>query len=403
MKQSKLFLLPILLVAALTGCKKESGSGVKITIWEDDSNISMVKELCDEFIADYRRTYPDSPKITVEILEHQEKSAISDLASGIAESGEGPDIAAVTHDTIASGVGNQIVAPAMFADSVKARMTAQAVNAVTYEDVVYGYPITAESMTVMYDKRQISAAQLESLATLLASGKKLGFQLRGDNAGYYQYGLYTDSVLFGADGKDPHSVEIATTQTVENVTNFYNTYKGCFEDALPEVAYNYISSGRVAGIITTPFMLESMKNLLGDNLGVAKLPRIAEGVEMRPFSGYKAYVVSKYSKNAAIAHALCNYITDYDAQAYRLFKKGYLPACPLDATEEIAELVAASETATVYAASLANSIVMPNIPEMSNFWIPMNNASTYFYEASSLSAATVTSKLNEVKQSLLGN
>ncbi len=399
---NKLFFLPMLAMLA-TGCKTSSSSSITITIWEDESNVEMVEELANEFITEYRKVYENTPKINLEIIEQAEKSAIEEMTRGIAESGNGPDIAAVTHDTIASGVYNKVLAPASFSDALANRMTDEAMNAVTVDDAVYGYPITAESATIMYDSSKVTADELASFDTLLASGKKLSWTLTGDNGGYYTWGLYTDSVLFGSDGKDATSVDIGTSNSCANVLSFFKDYLNCFIDEEPEDAISSIEAGRTVGVVTSPFMLSSMKNSLGSNLKLAKLPTI-NGESLRPFSGYKAYVVSKYSKNAALAQELCNYITSYDANYYRLKKAGYLPAVALDATEEIAAEIASSEEASVFAESLDDSMVMPNISEMANFWKPMNNASTYFKNnASSLDSSTVESKLDEVTSTLLGN
>lgn len=401
MRKSKLWMVPCLVLPVLAGCGGTSSANeVVIKIWEDESNIETVKALANDFITSYKKVYHDAPDIVLEFTAKSEKVAIEEMGT-VSESGEGPDIAAVTHDTIASGVDLKLVAPVAFSEEMKSRMTEEALNAVTYNETIYGYPITAESMTVMYDKTQISAAELVSFEALKASGKKIGLQLTGDNGGYYTYGLYTDSVLFGEDGKDPETVNIATSKSIENVTNFYSSYLDCFEDASPEVALNYVTANRIAGVITTPFLLNSMKEALGNKLAIAKLPTLG-GEELRPFSGYKAYVVSRYSKNGAIAQALCEYLTNYDSQAVRLIDKGYLPASPLDATQDFIDAMDASEEAKVFADSLKLSTVMPNIPEMSRFWSPMNSASTNFIrENSSLTKETVQSVLKEVTNTIL--
>jgi arabinogalactan oligomer/maltooligosaccharide transport system substrate-binding protein len=401
MRKSKLWMIPCLVLPVLAGCGGTSSADeVVIKIWEDESNIETVKALANDFITSYKKVYHDAPDIVLEFTAKSEKVAIEEMGT-VAEAGEGPDIAAVTHDTIASGVDLQLVAPVAFQEEMKSRMTDEAINAVTYNETIYGYPITAESMTVMYDKTQITAAELESFESLKASGKKIGLQLTGDNGGYYTYGLYTDAVLFGEDGKDPNDVNIATEKSIENVTNFYQNYLSCFEDASPEVALNYVTANRIAGVITTPFLLNSMKEALGDNLAIAKLPKL-DGEELRPFSGYKAYVVSRYSKNGAIAQALCEYLTNYDSQAVRLIDKGYLPASPLNATEDFIEAIEASEEASTFADSLALSTVMPNIPEMSRFWSPMNSASTNFIrESATLTKASVEASLKEVTNTIL--
>ena len=404
MKKSLLAALPLLAIA-LTGCdrgRSGSSSSVTLTIWEDASNIEKVKEIAKEFVAQYKATYPEAPKIEFKYVEQTEKSAVEKMNT-VASTGNGPDIAAVTHDTIASGVDNKVIAPATYADGVKSRMTEEALNAVTYDDTVYGYPITAESQTIMYDSTKVSASELASLEALKASGKKLSWNVTGDNGGYYSWGLCNDSVLFGASGKDASDVDIAKPNAVKNVTDFFKNYLGNIVDETPENGVASVQNGVTVGVVTSPFLLKSMQNAIGENLKLAKLPTIG-GQELRPFSGYKAYVVSRYSKNPSIAQEFCNYLTSVDSNEYRLSEAGYLPAVPLDANEGIKELVKNDENAKVYAQSLELSMVMPNIPEMNNFWKPMNNANSGFKkDSATLTESVVQSKLNEVTTTLLGN
>lgn len=402
MKKSRIIFLPIVACSLLAGCSKKasSSSEITLTIYEDESNVEVVKTLADQFLSEYRNEYTMANKINIEVVKQPEKSAIEKLASGVAESGKGPDIAAVTHDTIARGVTSRIVSKAMFAEDMKQRMTPDALNAVTYDGEVYGYPITAESLTIMYDKTQVSTTELASWEALKASGKKLSMQLTGDDGGYYTWGFCNDSVLFGEDGKDKNQVNIGTTKAVANMTNFFKNYKDSVIDAAPETGLNHVVSKRVVGVVTSPFLLASMKNALGNNLALAKMPTL-NGEEMRPFSGYKAYVVSRYSKNAALAHAFCNYMTTAQSNAYRLAQKGYLPAVPLDASQDIRDLIATNKEASVFAESLRNSMVMPNIPETANLWAKMNNATTFFSNNSTtLTEEVVKQKLDEVTQAI---
>lgn len=394
-----LLLLPLLAIA-LTGCNGGGSSEITLNIWEDESNVDMVKELAEEFLGNYRKTYPNSPKINLVFTKQSEKSAIEEMTRGIAESGNGPDIAAVTHDTIVTGVYSKVLAPASYDQALAYRMSKEAMNAVTVDETVYGYPITAESTTIMYDSDKISAENL-TFDYLLEHNLKLSWDVTTDG-GYYTFGLCTDSVLFGEDGKDATDVDIATPNACKNMLDFFTKYRAIIQDEPAENAIASIQAGRSVGVISSPFMLNSMKNAFGNKLKLAVLPKM-NGEDMRPFSGYKAYVVSKYSNHGSLAQELCNYLTSYDANLFRLRKAGYLPAVPLDATEEIAAAVNNNEFAKVYAESLGHSIVMPSLNEMSIFWQKMNNATTYFYNnGSTLNLLTVTSKLNEVTQNIKG-
>lgn len=402
MKKNLITLTLVPLMLTLAGCANNSSNEITITIWEDESNIEMVKTLTDEYLTKYKANYPDAATLKIVFEEQTEKSAVEKMST-VAAAGQGPDIAAITHDTIAAGVADKLLAPVSYDQALTYRMSKEAMNAVTYNGVVYGYPITAESMSIMYDKRKISAEELSSFDKLLASEKKIAWQMTGDDAGYYTSGLYTDAVIFGEDGKDSTKVNLATSKAVDNVYSFFHDYGSCFIDATPEAAVSYVSNGTagVVALMSSPFILSSMKTALGDNLGIAKLPTI-NGESQRPFSGYKAYAVSRYSKNGVIAQDICNFLTSYDSMNWRLVKAGYLPACPLDATEDIKESISESDEAQIFASSLADSFTMPNIPKMQDYWRPMNNATTKFWnEKDSLTKDAVKSALEDASKTLL--
>ena len=400
MKTKRLVLLPLLATSMLAGCNGGASSNeIQLLIWEDESNVEVVKELAEEWVGQYKKAYPATPKISIKVNKQPEKSAVEQMQLH-AKTGHGPDIAAVTHDSIAKGVADNILAPATFVDEIGRTSTEAAVNAVSYNDTVYGYPITAESMVIMYNKEKVdNPSKLASFQSIKENGIKLGLAMTGDDGGYYTWGLYTDAELFGEDGKDPTSVRLAQEHSIANVQKFYSEYKDSFVDNKPEINLSLVKRAQngIDGIISAPYMYADMKNALGDQLGVAVLPTINDEAE-RPFSGYKAYCVSAYSPNAALAHLLAKHLTSLDAQAYRLAQKGYLPAAELDASEDIAQLIENSAEAKVFAESLEHSRVMPNIPNISKFWQYMNQASTYFLEkGSALTTAEVTAKLQETE------
>ena len=407
MKTIKLGLLSLLVAPMLAGCGGGS-DGITLTIWEDESNLKVVAKLAQDWVDEYHIQYPLAPKITVNVTKQTEKSAIEKMGQQ-ASTGHGPDIAAVTHDTISSGVSNKLLAPVRFADEVKERSTEKALDAVSVEEMVYAYPITAESMVLMYDAGQVDdVSKLASFESIKANNLKIGLQLTGDDGGYYSFGLYTDSVLFGENGKDPRIVDIATPNSINNVLTFYRDYvkkdeSNVIYDYTPNNNLVHVKAGRIQGLVATPYMLAAMKNSLGESFKIAPLPTI-NGQELRPFSGYKAYVVSRYSTQGALAQELANYLTSEESQAYRLQQLGYLPACHLEGNEDIEYLIENDPNAQVFKDMLSKSILMPAIPEMSNFWIPMNNASTAFKNAGDgLTEETVRSNLDSVTNKLLGN
>lgn len=394
MKYFKKLLLPVsvlLSVSILSSCGGKS-EGITLTVWEDESNIETLKTLADEFVRTYKTNYPLAETVTIKFVAQSEKSAIEKLIT-VGPTGNGPDVLAITHDTIASGVKSGVIAEASYYSELQNRMSDGAMNAVTYNNKVYGYPITAESMTLMYDNTQLSTTDVVSFESLLASGKKIALDMQVDGA-YYCWGLCTDSVLFGENGKDSKTVDISTTKTLNNWVSFLNDYSGCVSSMIPESSLSLLSSKQIAGVITSPFMYSSIVDALGNgNVGLAALPTI-NGENERPFSGYKAYAVNKYTKNPTLAQEFANFMVSDDAQTWRLSKKSYLPTVKTYTTdmEEILENSENKAHLNAFRTSLSQSITMPNIEQMSNFWKPMNNAVNTLWSNKTTKTDTATVK-----------
>lgn len=403
MKKKSLTLLvsSIALLSTLAGCSSGGGntgdSKITIEVWEDQSNISMLQSVANDFIANYKENYPLAPEIEIKFTEQSEKSAIEKLTT-VASTGNGADVLAITHDTIPNGVKAGLIDEVYYGAELEERVSDNALSAATYNGKIYGYPIVSESMVLMYDKTKLSASDVVSFDTIKASGKKVALDLQNDG-GYYSFGFCSDSILFGEDGKDKNSVNIGTTQSVANWVYFINNDKDAVASATPEAAVSLLEVGTVAGIISTPFIYNDVVNVLGaDNVGIAVLPQI-NGVSERPLSGYKCYAVNKYSKHPELAQALANYLTQDSAQEIRMYQRSYLPVAKTY-TADMNDMLEGSAVLQGFKASLDQSIPMPNIDEMTNFWKPMNNAVNALWNATSATTESVKAILDEVTSTL---
>lgn len=377
MKRRLSFLLVVVIVLglfAVSGCTKESTNSsdkITITIWEDESNEQVVKTLCEYFLADYYQKYPLAPKIEIKIIAQAEASAVEGLQTA-GPAGNGPDIFAFVHDTLGTAVNAGLIAENINAEKLETIQSQDALDAFTFEGVLYGYPITAESLTVMYDKSKITAEELSSFDSIKNANKKLAWTVSNTNSGYYPFGLFTDSVLFGEDGTSKDIIDLDTTKTVDNLYSFYKDYSGVIENATVNEGFSLLQTGEVAGIISSPYLWADVKNALGENAAIAVLPSI-NGENQRPFSGYKGYGVNRYSKNPTIAHMLADYLSGEEAQYLRLVEKEYLPTISSD---RIDNYISKSLSLQVFKQSLNNSITMPNILKMGSYWSPMQDVMT---------------------------
>ena len=391
------------LLVGMTGMLLSCGGGtvsnkVTLTIWEDDTNIEMLSVVAEEFGAWYAEAYPLAPKVEVTFVPESEGKSVSNLILD-GPSGNGPDIIAFVHDTLGTAVNNGLLDEVPFTSEIASKNTSESVSAFTYDDVLYAYPYVAESITVMYDSSKLNLSDLASFETLLASGKKMALTTSGDGSAYYTFGLLSDAVLFGADGTDSTDLNLATEQSVNNVYSFLHNYRSVITDTDPDTALSLLGTGEVAAVVTSPYLWSSVKTNLGANAALATLPMI-DGIDQRPFSGFKGYGVSKYSKNPTIAHLFAHYLTTEDSQYFRFHEKGYLPTYV--GSSRIDAAITADSEASVFKASLLKSIPMPNILAMADFWSPMQDACTQLWnEKDTITLAGVQTILEDSTTAIL--
>jgi len=366
--------LALALSALLVSC---GGNGtaneIDILIWEDVNNHELITDLFANYQSIYRQNYPDGPALKLTLQEEQESKAVSDLLLQ-GPSGEGPDIFAFVHDTLASAITNELIGEAMFSAEVINNHSVDSVAAFTYNNKLYGYPITAESQTLMYDKRKLDANDVTSFENILAKGEKIVLDVADtDSSGYYMFSFLTDADLFGENGTTPNSFNLDGPLGAENLTKLTKDLRGAITKGTPDSSLAIISVGEASAVVSSPYLWPLFKRSVGvENAGIAVIPSVNNNAA-RPFSGYKGYGVSRYAKHPHIAHDIARYLSSETAQRLRFARLGILPTFVSD---EIENAVSKSDEASVFQTALDASIVMPNITQMGSFWAPANDAMT---------------------------
>ena len=106
------------------------------------------------------------------------------------------------------------------------------------------------------------------------------------------------------------------------------------------------------------------------NYGVGLIPQF-DGNAATPFVGVRGAMVSSFSVKQVLAQS---FILDFFATV-EVQQSMYEADPRLPATKSLFAVVeAADPVAAVFAASAANGIPMPNIPEMGNVWGPLGDA-----------------------------
>ena len=371
-------------VLALTGCSKKEGASVKksnekvvLTVWESLQGP-------DEFIRQAGDAYSKShPNVEIKFVNVE----LGDAAGQIAldgPAGVGPDIFAAPHDKLGELVNGGHILPTVNADAVKQAVLGACSQALTYDGKMYGYPISAETYALFYNKDLISESDVPKTWDDLAkwtkafnaknSGKR-GFVMDVGN-GYYTI-LFTTAGgnrLFGTSGTDTSSSYLNTANAVNGMKLFQS-----LKDVLNVPAADLdtgncdaaFQGGNAAMHITGPWNIKNFKDA-GLNFGVAPLPALpGDKNPASSFSGTRAMFVSAYSDYPAEAADFAQFLISASMQQLRFDLTGAMPS--IDTPVSNPYIVG-------FLKQLDYAFPMPSIPEMAKFWETMGNTSKNIWD-----------------------
>lgn len=260
-----------------------------------------------------------------------------------------------------------------YLEQVQNDVSATYVNTVTYTDGgVYGFPMACNTWFMYYNKEVYTEEDVTSLEAMLEKGV-VAFPM---TTGWYtgSFFMANGGELFGESGVDAaagiqfggENGYAAAAKMVELMANpnFKNDADGLGNAGLKD--------GTVAAYFSGDWDYAGLYEVLGDNLGAVQLPTVQIGentVSMKAFAGSKAVGVNPNASNQKAAMELASFLASADSQLSRFELRNITPAVTaLAETEQ----VQASMIAVAQSAVMANtSMVQPSIPEMGNYWTPI--------------------------------
>lgn len=384
-------LIPALLLSSCGG--KKAAKSVNLKVWESDKGP-------DKFIQEAGAAYTKAnPNVTVEYV-HVE---LGDAAGQIAldgPAGVGPDLFAAPHDKLGELVNSGHVAPTVNPDKVKKQVLGACGQALTYEGKMYGYPVSAETYALFYNKDLIAEKDVPKTWEDLekwtkefnaANPGKYGFIMDVGNS-YYTI-LFTTSSgnrLFGPSGTDTTSTNINSDASIKGM-EFFQTLRSTLDvpaaDVTTSMADAAFSSGKAAMHITGPWNIKPFVDA-GINFGVAALPALPGDTKpCASFSGTRAMFVSAYSENVEEASKFAEFLLTDEMQQLRFALTGAMPSINTKVD---------SPYIPGFLEQLDYAFPMPSIPQMGSFWEAMGNASKNIWDG-----ADVKKELDAANKSIL--
>lgn len=381
---------------AFTGCSKKAKKSEKITltVWE-----SLLGP--DEFIKQAGAKYTEShPNVEIKFVNVELGDSTGQISLD-GPAGVGADLFAAPHDKLGELVNGGHVAPTANADVVAKEVLGACSKALTYEGKMYGYPVSAETYALFYNKDLIAEKDVPKTWDALAkwvvdfnkkNPDKRGFIMDVGNA-YYSIVFTTENGnrVFGSTGADTSTTYLNNDDAV-NGMKFFQSLRSALNVPAADLSTGAcdaaFQSGQAAMHITGPWNVKNFVDA-GLNFGVAPLPSLpGDKVPAPSFSGTRAMFVSSYSDHPEEAADFAQFLISPAMQQLRFDITGAMPAINVKVS---------SEYIGGFLQQLDYAFPMPSVPQMSAFWEAFGNASKNIWDG-----ADVKKELDACNATILG-
>ncbi len=337
-----------------------------IRIWADEQRAPVLSDLAEDFLAEY------GVELVVENI-----SGIRDQFAVAAPAGEGPDIIIVAHDQAPALIASGLVAPVDLGEK-EGDFVQEALDAFTYEGVLYGMPYATENLGFFYNTDYVEEPPTtwegvkEISQELIDAGTiQFGIVLAGTSYDAYPWMTSQGGYIFGLDENgdyDPMDVGVGSEGMIkfgEMALEWVEA--GILSDNTDNAtAKSMFTNGDVAFFMNGPWELNNLREA-GTPYAITKFP---DGGE--PFMGVQGFLINAFSENILLAQA---FLTEFVATEDTMLAfvendprvPAYKPALDKLDDPDLLAIAAAGE----------NAQPMPAIPEMGKVWGDWGNALTF--------------------------
>lgn len=342
-----------------------------ITIWHgwEGSYLDTKKAIFDAYTAKY-------PNVKIELVH---KPKLLDAVTAAVPAGQGPDIIAWVDDWVGKMAKLEIIKPLddqVSKDWLSSTYSKPAVEAVTFDNHIYGIPETVEAISLIYNKKLVQESDIPK-----TSDDLLTFAKTYQQAHPGQYGIvwnaFNDAYfqapwVYGFGGfyvKADGTVGLKE-QGTKNAVKFIDSFKSVLPGK-PDygVADQLFKDGKAAMIINGPWSVADYGKT-GVDYGITTLPTISStGKPAAPFVGVKTMMVSANAKNVPLAVDILQWFSNKDNQVKEALDNKEIPS-------NLAALadpqVKAIPQVSAFGAQVSNGVPLPNTPFMTALWDPVS-------------------------------
>lgn len=380
-KMKKLVLAAAALAMAATSFA--APKRVMLKVWESDGPEK-------DFIMTAAREYS---KVDKNVRIVYEPVASTDARAKIeldGPAGVGADVFVTPHDHIGALVQGGHVLPVDDPEEYMAGFEEMARMGASYDGVVYGYPLGAETYALFYNKALCPTAP-KTWDEVIAFAKKFNNKAEGKYAivwpvadGYYGY-MFMDSFgapLFGPNGNDRKQHNLNSANAVKGLTYFQNLRKQVLDVPATDASGDFCNAefieGKAAMIITGPWKITDFKKN-GIDFGIATIPSFDGKEPGHTFSGVRVAFVSAYTEYPEVAKSFAKFITSKEMLEKRFKLTDQIPPRKdIDTNNPLSNGIKQQ---------LKYAKAMPTIPQLGTYWSAMGSAYSGIWDGDDVKTA----------------
>lgn len=346
-------------------------AGAELKIWVDKTERMFIDSVLPTFTAQY------GVKVTAEEVNAPEQGSKleTDGPAGVAA-----DVVMLPHNKLAPAAQANLLLPNdLFEDETKASALDTAVQASSYNGILYGYPETIETYAIIYNKDLISEVP-KTWDEVVAFGKTFNDPANKKYAIAWLHNLYFVNMfiqpfggyVFGKDATDPSDIGLNNAGAIEGLKYYqslFDTIPVKTTDMTYDIQSELFLTGKLAMTIDGPWSLGSFRGKV--NIGVAPLPDLPGGKKTVSMAGVRSFYVNSYTKYPNAAKLLARFLTTKDIQLKDFEMASIIPANK-EANEN--EKIKNDPIINGFVEQFKSSIPMPSIPEFNNVWAPTDAA-----------------------------
>lgn len=322
---------------------------IELKIWVEEANFDNVNKM----VASFKEEYAGQATFDI-TLEAQADSETRDTL--LDDVHNGADVFSMPDDQLYSMISGGALSPVVNADKVRSENLEEAIDAASYNDILYAYPYSADNgYFLYYDKNYFTEDDVKTLDRILQvaaeNGKKFSMEF---DSGWYLYTFFGQTGLeFGinADGVTNYCNWNSTENSIKGVDIAQSllsiTSNPGFISRPNDSFIDDVKSGDVIAGVSGVWHAMSIKQEWGEDYGACKLPTYTcagQQVQMSTFTGYKMMGVNSYSKHPEWAHKLAEWLTNEENQTLRFTDINQGPsninAAASDAVKKVPAIIA---------------------------------------------------------------